>query len=158
MSKNKIKTEIKILGIMIIGVGLCLLLLDIYYIYLIEAIENLSDIYYLIFGLLLLVAGLGLIKFKSWARKIMLYTMTAHLLFGILYLFDLIRLFILPSEIDCINTDYHQSIYFIFVIAITFVIMFVIPTVGIFCLLNRKEIKELFKREKLITIQSSRPH
>lgn len=158
MSKNNIKTEIKILGIMIIGAGLCLLLLDIYYIYLIEAIENLSDLYYLIFGLLLLVAGLGLIKFKSWARKIMLYTTTAHLLFGILYLFDLIRLFILPSEIDCINTDYQQSIYFIFVIAITFVIMFVIPTVGIFYLLNRKEIKELFKREKLITIQSSRPH
>jgi hypothetical protein len=158
MSKNNIKTEIKIFGIMIIGVGLCLLLLQIYSIYLIEAIENLSDIYYLIFGLLLLVAGLGLIKFKSWARKTILYTMSAHLLFGILYLFDLIRLFILPSEIDCINTDYHQSIYVIFVIAITFVFMFVIPTVGTFYLLNRKEIKELFTKEKLITIQSSRPH
>jgi uncharacterized membrane protein len=152
MSKNNIKTEIKILGIMIIGVGLCLLLLQIYSIYLIEAIENLSDIYYLIFGLLLLVAGLGLIKYKSWARKIMLYTMTAHLLFGILHLFDLIRLYISLSEIDCINTDYHQSIYCIFGIAITFVFMFVIPTVGTLFFLNRKEIKELFKKEKLITI------
>ena len=153
MRKDNIEKQIKIIGIMVILASISLLILGIYFVYCFGAFQDLSDIYYLIFGALLLMAGLGLVKYKSWARKMLLYTMAAHLFAGIFDLFCSIRI-IFPPKNGHISTDYHLLIYAILVMAIMFIIISVLPTVGVFCLLNRKEIKELFREKKIITKQS----
>ena len=148
MRKNNIEKQIKIIGAGVMLAGLSLLILGIYFVYCFGAFQDLSDIYYLIFGALLLVAGFGLFKFRSWARKMMLYTMAAHLFAGIFDLFCSIRI-IFPPKIGHINTDYHLLIYAILVIAIMFIIMSVLPALGVFYFLNRKEIKDIFLEREL---------
>ena len=146
MKKNNIEKQVKIIGIGVMLGGLSLLILVIYSIYCSGSFQELTDLYYLLFGPLLLIAGFGLVKFRSWARKMMLYTMAAYLVAGIFDLYYSIGI-VLPPKNDHINTDYHLLIYAILTIVITFVIMSVLPTAGIFYFLKRKEIKELVLRK-----------
>ena len=154
MSKTNIEKQVKIFGTIVMLGGFALLILVIYSIYWVGAFQGLSDFCFLIFGPLLLIAGFGLVKFRSWARKMMLCTMSAYLVAGICDLFCSIGI-IFPPKIDHINTDYHLSIYALFCIVIMFVVLSVLPTVFTFYLLNRKQIRDLFIRKKIITNQIS---
>lgn len=146
MKKDNIEKQVKIIGIGIILAGLSLLMLDIYSIYCVGAVQKLSDLYYLLFGSLFLIVGFGLVKFRSWARKMMLYTMAVYLAAGIYGLFGPIGIILFPI-IDNIKIDYHLWIYAILALVMAFVVMFVLPAVGIFYFLNNKEIKSFFQKK-----------
>ena len=147
MRKTNIEKQVKIIGIGIMLAGLSLLIIVFYFIYNYGSFLGFLDIYFLLFGSLLLIAGLGLVKFRSWARKMMLFNMALYFLVGIYELLSWIMI------IFFISTDYRLFIYALIVFLIMFVIMILLPTIGVFCLLNKKQIKDVFG-QKAITNQS----
>jgi hypothetical protein len=108
--KKDFEKEIKIYGTFTALIGLCLLILQIYFNYCIWTINSLSEIYLLILGPLLIIAGYGLIKLKSWARKMMVYIATVHLIAGIFYIFNFIKFFLPPPEIEDLSTNHNLLI------------------------------------------------
>ena len=148
--KKNIETEIKIIGTIVTLVGLRLLIEVIYFIYCAGTISGLLEPYGLLFCSLLIIGGFGLIKLKSWARKMMMYAMIVHLIVGIFYVFNLIKPLLLPPGIDCMNIDHSLLIRAVLAIAIPFLTMYFVPAVSMLYFLNKNETKELFRRKLVI--------
>ena len=147
MSKSKVEKQVKIFGTIVMLGGLSLYILEIYFVYNYGSFLGFLDIYFLLFGSLLLIAGIGLVKLRNWARKMMLFNMALYFLVG---MYELLSWAVI---IFFVSTDYHLFMYAVIVFVITFVIMILFPTIGVFCLLNKKQIKDVFG-QKAITNQS----